>query len=252
MTKILRKYCRLTGLSLLVAIAIALAPLSASMAFADEVTDTEVVPEESYYANPAQAAHAAQLADKAALSDEDVQNAWNSYQEALDDSLANPNDEDLAARVEELEISFENTLAATTGLLSDDIEAMRAAGMGWGDIAHELGVHPSVLGLGHTKTKHGFTEQEIAEATVRNTKTGLAMNHETGLKAGLGGSMQGLGKNNNSHAGGNKSGKSGSDSDKGSKGNNGGGNSGGNGGGNSGGNGGGNGGGNSGGGGGKK
>lgn len=181
MTKILRTYCRLTGLSLLVAVAIALAALSATMAFAAEVTDTEVDPEESYYANPAQAAHAAQLADKAALSDEDVQ-------------------------------------------------AMRAAGMGWGDIAHELGVHPSVLGLGHTKAKHGFTEQEIAEATVRNTKTGLAMNHETGLKAGLGGSMQGLGKSNNSHAGGNKSGKSGSDSDKGGKGNNGGGNSGGNGG----------------------
>jgi hypothetical protein len=31
------------------------------------------------------------------------------------------------------------------------IEDMRASGMGWGEIAHELGVHPSVLGMGHSK-----------------------------------------------------------------------------------------------------
>ena len=39
---------------------------------------------------------------------------------------------------------------------SADVQAMRESGMGWGEICHELGVHPSVLGLAKGKDKNGL------------------------------------------------------------------------------------------------
>lgn len=35
------------------------------------------------------------------------------------------------------------------GISGSDVEAMRLSGMGWGQIAHELGLHPGHLGMGH-------------------------------------------------------------------------------------------------------
>ncbi len=175
---------------------------------ADDANDNE----ESFYANPAQAQHAAQLADEAALSNEEVQDAWDDFQNALDALGEDPTEEELAA-VEALEDAYQDKLAEATGVIGDDIEAMREAGMGWGDIAHELGVHPSVLGLGHKKGKKGFSDQEIAEATARNTKSGSAKGHGLGLSAGVDSSGKGLGKNSGkgigSAKGGNVSGASG-------------------------------------------
>lgn len=43
----------------------------------------------------------------------------------------------------------------------DEVLAMREAGMGWGEIARELGVHPSVLGLGNEK---GFEKSKKSKA----------------------------------------------------------------------------------------
>jgi hypothetical protein len=42
---------------------------------------------------------------------------------------------------------------------SEQISDMRSSGMGWGDIAKHLDVHPSVLGRGHSKfsAKHNFS-----------------------------------------------------------------------------------------------
>jgi hypothetical protein len=120
---------------------------------------------------------------------------------------------------------------------------MRASSMGWGDIAHELGVHPSTLGLGlgHGKNNKNFSRQEIAEATARNTKTGYASGHGVGKHSDIGNSKQGKSRGNSSNAGGNKSGKGNNGKSDGKGGGNSGGNGGGNGGnsGNSGGNGGG-------------
>jgi hypothetical protein len=157
-------------------------------AFADETAENE----ESYYENPAQAAHAAQLADEAALSDADVQQALNDYEEALDALGENPTEAELA-EVQALEEAYQEKLSEITGVMGDEIEAMRASGMGWGDIAHELGVHPSVLGLGHTKGKKDFSQQEIAEATARNTKNGSAKGHGLGIQAAARSAGQGLG-----------------------------------------------------------
>ena len=145
--------------------------------------------------------------------------------------------------MEESEKQFQDKLADITGELDDDIEAMRASGMGWGEIAHELGVHPSALGLGHTKNQKSFSEREIAEATARNTKNGFATGHAVGRQSDIGNSKQGKSAGNSSNAGGNK----GEKGNNGKGGGNGGGNDGGNGGGNGGGKGGGNGGGNGGG-----
>ena len=76
---------------------------------------------------------------------------------------------------------------------------MRAAGMGWGNIAKELGVHPGLLGLGHTKGKQkskaeayagsiaagAIEASEVAEATTRNTRSGYAKGHGLGMKTGV-------------------------------------------------------------------
>ena len=44
---------------------------------------------------------------------------------------------------------MEQNLAYLAGVKPEDVAAMRGAGMGWGQIAQELGLHPGVLGLGH-------------------------------------------------------------------------------------------------------
>lgn len=144
----------------------------------------------------------------------------------------------------------EKTLAAHFGVRTEDIAAMRDEGLGWGQIAHELGVHPSTLGLGHNKSKEASFSQgkgaddEVAEATARNTKTGWSNNHGVGEgKSGVKGlglsSAKASGKAKTSGGPGNDKSAAGGKSD-GKGGNNGGGHGGG---GNSGGNGGGNGGG---------
>jgi outer membrane murein-binding lipoprotein Lpp len=44
---------------------------------------------------------------------------------------------------------MEQNLANLARVEPEDVAAMRGAGMGWGQIAQELGLHPGVLGLGH-------------------------------------------------------------------------------------------------------
>jgi len=58
-----------------------------------------------------------------------------------------------------------------------DIAGMREAGMGWGEIAHALGVHPGTLGLGHTKGIAPQSPTETQLATARNPQTGEAIGH---------------------------------------------------------------------------
>jgi len=58
-----------------------------------------------------------------------------------------------------------------------DIAGMREAGMGWGEIAHALGVHTGTLGLGHTKGVAPQTPTETQLATARNAQTGEAIGH---------------------------------------------------------------------------
>ncbi|MBW1815207.1 MAG: hypothetical protein JRJ39_16600 [Deltaproteobacteria bacterium] len=94
----------------------------------------------------------------------------------------------------EAEEAYNTAIAEATealaGVSVDGITALREAGMGWGEICHQVGIHPSILGQGHYKNKHS----EMAGAMVRNMKTGLAKGHgvnanngnATGAGLGLG------------------------------------------------------------------
>ena len=154
----------------------------------DEIVDTADEPDdtiESYFSNPAQAAHAANLAEASALSDEEAEALeqealadLEKAQEALD--AGEISEEEFA----EIEAEIDDRLSGISGVSVDEIGEMRASGMGWGEIAHEIGVHPSVLGLGHQKkARNSYTNQEMVEATQRNTKTGYAKGHGVGFGA---------------------------------------------------------------------
>jgi hypothetical protein len=201
---------------------------------AEEATDepTEI---QSFYANPAQAAHAAQLAEQATvINQEQLRETQQAYDTALEDTAVaeteltaaqtalstaqsylatlDPTSPDYQAaeaavasaqialdkeqqeyatqqaKLATLEDSLTDLLAYDSGLTEQEIQNMRASGLGWGQIAQELGIHPSVLGLGHGKKTSNktveteLTAAEIAEidseetvqAASRNTKNGVA------------------------------------------------------------------------------
>lgn len=151
----------------------------------DGTGDTDLT---SAFQNPAQAAHAANLADAvASVGTEESETASAAVEEAtegLAEAMATGTPEEIEAAkttLEEKEQAFADVVSALTGVVSQDINDMRDAGMGWGNIAKELGVHPGVLGLGHTKGKQeayagatavgSIEASEVAEATARNTRS---------------------------------------------------------------------------------
>ena len=167
-------------------------------------TSDDIDDEAPAFANPAQAQHAANLAEQAALSDDSVKESLQDVedaQDALDEALESKDPDAVAAAREALakaEDAYTEELADITGVIESDISAMRDSGMGFGVIAHELGVHPGLLGLGHTKGKQkhnagkfaeptisGVDKQELAEATARNMKSGWSKGHGVGVQAGV-------------------------------------------------------------------
>lgn len=167
----------------------------------------ETVADDGYtaaFANPAQAQHAANIAEAVAAEPDaatldalsDVEDAEAALREAEEEG--NQQDIDAARlRLAEAEEAYAEVIEARIGVITSEIEAMRAADMGWGEIARELGVHPSVLGLGHTRAyrnKYGWSDEgtaddeagdEVAEATERNVRTGWSQGHGLGLNAGV-------------------------------------------------------------------
>jgi len=157
--------------------------------------------QESNFANPAQARHAANLAEAAASEPDqatlDALGAVEDAESALEAAKVTGVEEDIAAaekNLAEAQEAYAAAVEAHTGVLASEITGMREEGMGWGEIAHELGVHPSVLGLGHTKekNKNGFADEqdfddsEIGEATARNSRSGWSKGHGVGLDTGVG------------------------------------------------------------------
>ena len=158
----------------------------------------EETPATSEFSNPAQAAHAANLAEEVAATDtatieaaQNVQVAENEVKE-LEEALkaADPNNiaamkiaEDDLTKAESTLNKAETDLAGLVGVTETAISEMRGNGMGWGQIAHELNVHPGVLGLGHMKSyganlATGFPDDfEMDEATKRDVKHGWAKGH---------------------------------------------------------------------------
>ncbi|MDY0352049.1 MAG: helix-turn-helix domain-containing protein [Desulfobulbaceae bacterium] len=163
----------------------------------DTADDTAYTPA---FANPAQAQHAANIAEAAAAEPDaetlDALSAVEEAEAALKDAEETGNEqaiEDARKQLAEAEEAYAEVIEARIGVITSEIEAMRNADMGWGEIARELGVHPSVLGLGHTKAyrnKYGWSDDEaagdeVAEATERNTRTGWSQGHGLGLNAGV-------------------------------------------------------------------
>jgi hypothetical protein len=113
------------------------------------------------FPNHAQAGHARNLAISAARKDPQVRRAFWRARET-----GNP--QDLA--------DAKALLARTARSINREIAGLRESGLGWGEIAGHYRVHPSTLGLGHSKAKghYGF-ERSIPERRPKQTaeaKTG--------------------------------------------------------------------------------
>lgn len=186
----------------------------------EEATPGETIADEGpSFSSPAQAQHAESLsAASASEPDEEAIAAVSAAEEkaealgAAKDALtelenaAVPDEEAIAAAREAIDTAqaeydaaqalADSIMAEFAGVSVDDIAGMRDDGMGWGQIAHELGVHPGVLGLGHMKGEftgydfgkgkqaHGVAEMAIS--TSRNMKTGEPRGHGVGSGKGLG------------------------------------------------------------------
>jgi hypothetical protein len=91
----------------------------------------------------------------------------------------------------EHENGMARAMATATSVSAADIRGMREAGMGWGDISRELGMHPDALGPEHASRQqersghramaanHGQTrgqhqDQDRAQHTDRNLRTGAS------------------------------------------------------------------------------
>ncbi len=191
------------------------------------------VDEEPAYQNPAQASHAANLAEAAATEpDPATQDAADSLQQARDAYDNTPTEQTLAD-LEAARQSYADAIANRTGELSDDIYDMRVTqGMGWGDIAHSLGVHPGSLGLGHAKKKGlvdpadgevGDTSggNSIAKATKRDKEfTQKEKNNNSQKSASSKSSNKSNNKGNSGNSKGNSSGGKSNNGNGGGKGKN--------------------------------
>jgi Na+-transporting methylmalonyl-CoA/oxaloacetate decarboxylase gamma subunit len=130
------------------------------------------------FSNEAQAQHAKNVATSAALQDPRVKEAIAKAKETGDP-------EDIA----KARALLERTVRAITQNIAD----MRVSGIGWGEIAHRHGIHPSVLGLGHSKkkTQYGLqrskqarTRSKIRETTAKSSKGGRGHGHGGGRGGG--------------------------------------------------------------------
>jgi len=191
-----KKYCAAALLTMLMGLGTA--PAASFALDSDGVAEPDLDAEVSTFATPAQAQHAANLAEQVASTDESVQEALQDVQDAqsaLDDALQSDDPAAVSAAPEALavaEAAYIDALAGATGVIGSDIAAMRASGMGWGMIAHELGVQPALLGLGHTRGKQehyagmgALDPQELAEATARTMESGWSLGHGVGVLSGV-------------------------------------------------------------------
>ena len=214
----------------------------------------------STFGNTAQAAHAESLAAAAAAqADPEAQDRLDAFEKAdaaLKEAVASGDPaavEKAQATYDEAKSAAEEAAAQTSGVTVDDIASMRSEGMGWGEIAHSLGVHPGALGLGHTRgetvrtrsaVRSGFSVEqgtrELSAATARDFKSGKSKGHSVGGSKDSGSKSMGLDRASAGRGGKGASGGGGPGSSSGRGRGSGGGNSGGKGGGNGGGKGGGN------------
>jgi len=207
MNKTKKKHLYSKRLLVIAALCLSLvAGMQGQKAIADDAVSAEDEALTPSFSNPAQAQHAANLASAAASQpDEALETLQSAVEQAEKDLNAlgeEASEKDITAAEEKLaeaQEAYAAEISERTGVVTGEIEAMRNSGMGWGEIAQELGLHPGLLGLGHTKReKNTFgnphTEEqgeintetdELTEATERNTRSGWSKGHGAGLNAGV-------------------------------------------------------------------
>ncbi|NIS69950.1 MAG: hypothetical protein GTO12_13705 [Proteobacteria bacterium] len=80
----------------------------------------------------------------------------------------------------------EALLAEKVENLIQEIADMRRADMGWGEIAREFGVHPGVLGLGHSKKEARDGLQAHVKGHTENPGKKLGLGHDLGSDHSVG------------------------------------------------------------------
>jgi len=168
-----------------------------------EITDPDN--EVPAFASPEEALNAANLAEEAALADESLKTALNDLERAHDALMVAVQSRDrnaisIARRaMDATEEAYMRELAEASGVAESDIYSMHDTGMEWGQIGHELGVHPDMLGLGSDArdTAHdqgmkpgvdhmsGVGDQELSEATTRNMESGWSSGHGSTIQTGI-------------------------------------------------------------------
>ena len=173
---------------LLLVVAFSCPVMAAEDPLADDVTTT---------LNPAQQAKVDQLA-AAALDPADYEALAQALADLEAAELAleeDPENTELQEAVAAAQAAVDEAMAEAVGVLSAEILAMREDGMTWGEIAQELGVHPSVLGLGHKyaygKTKRGTDAEEGEELQIRERNRYTHRNMTGAVAEGHGLSSQG-------------------------------------------------------------
>jgi len=149
------------------------------------------------YQNTAQASHDANVAEayfertdtELAALQQDQAELTSQYEKTTDEKIA----KQIKKQIDLIDAEIAALTAKRTGVMEGEIAQMRADGMGWGEIAHALGVHPGVLGLGHSKKSTFGTE--LAMATATNLKTGNSTGHGQAYGGGPGAK-----NGNNGHA----------------------------------------------------
>jgi len=139
---------------------------------------------DTHFQNDAQTQHAQNIAIEAAFQDEEVIEAKNSRDFALMNQLVDEKVAEFMERISEL----------------------RESGMGWGNIAKELEVHPGFIGLGHSKTDAKYDTVFVKNRYSSKDK-GLSLGH--GKDRGEGRGAGHGGGNGGGHGGGNGGGNGG-------------------------------------------
>lgn len=85
-------------------------------------------------------------------------------QDAIDNAT---NEEDRIEAEKKLTIA---QASLESGETVEAINEMRTSGMGWGEIANKLGIHPSVLGLGHLKRTQTEAQSRFRDMKSFSTK----------------------------------------------------------------------------------
>lgn len=196
---------------LVVLLIIAFIPALSLAQYANEATDNT---EPSHYQNPAQAQKAESLTREATRNSDDpelaqrIENAEKARQdltEARQDLADLPENVDEDQRraaikrvrqarrdLREARALVAESLSRISGEYAESITKMRENGYGWGEIAHELGVHPSVLGRGY---KHGHTKGYHTSMQSRRghgKKGAFAASTTRDFKSGWGGKGYGV------------------------------------------------------------